>query len=116
MKEKYAEENEAITMEVTAQTHLEKYADKQKNVEIPLTGPVVDEGGKFGASGGAEANASGDGKGYPEIAAIPHDPYPLPTVDEVLDNPSKLSSPPVNKEKPGGFETYVDIVEIDKGT
>ncbi|XP_017494952.1 PREDICTED: uncharacterized protein LOC108383078 [Rhagoletis zephyria] len=114
MIKEYAEENEAINVEVTAQAHLENYADKQdrisesesallqhyyyciqkaylneilfnrnvaacihncqKNVEIPLTEPVAVEGGKFGASSGAEANASGDGKGYPEITAIPHDP------------------------------------------
>jgi len=30
-----------------------------------------------------------------------------PTVDEVLQNPNKLPSPPVDEEKPGGFEPFV---------
>ncbi|XP_017491284.1 PREDICTED: vacuolar protein sorting-associated protein VTA1 homolog [Rhagoletis zephyria] len=96
-----------------------------KNGEIPLPGPAADEDGEFGASGGTEANASGDGEGDPDITAIPQDPpadeetaptsipdpspphSPPPTVDEVLNNPNKLPSPPVDEEKPGGFEPYV---------
>lgn len=30
-----------------------------------------------------------------------------PTAEEVLDNPNKLPSPPVDEEKPGGFEPFV---------
>lgn len=30
-----------------------------------------------------------------------------PTAEEILDNPNKLPSPPVEEEKPGGFEPFV---------
>ncbi|XP_023158639.1 vacuolar protein sorting-associated protein VTA1 homolog [Ceratitis capitata] len=102
-----------------------------KNGEVPIPGPMPENEDEFGAVGGADGNnegegaqADGDGDGDPEITAIPQDPpsdepvgpapipdpsppqSPPPTVDEVLNNPNKLPSPPVDEEKPGGFEPY----------
>uniref|UniRef100_A0A034VYC0 Vacuolar protein sorting-associated protein VTA1-like protein n=1 Tax=Bactrocera dorsalis TaxID=27457 RepID=A0A034VYC0_BACDO len=101
-----------------------------KNGETPIPGPMPDGDDEFAAEGGAiggngEGGGSADGEGDPEITAIPQDPpaeeevgpapipdpsppqSPPPTVDEVLNNPNKLPSPPVDEEKPGGFEPYV---------
>ncbi|GBP00528.1 hypothetical protein EVAR_72422_1, partial [Eumeta japonica] len=30
-----------------------------------------------------------------------------PTIEDIIKNPSKLPSPPVEEEKPGGFEPFV---------
>ncbi|XP_053956902.1 vacuolar protein sorting-associated protein VTA1 homolog [Anastrepha ludens] len=96
-----------------------------KNGETPMPGPLPDESEGHDDEGGDEATGTADGEGDPEITAIPQDPpadedagptsipdpspphSPPPTADEVLNNPSKLPSPPVDEEKPGGFEPYV---------
>ncbi|XP_018786553.1 PREDICTED: vacuolar protein sorting-associated protein VTA1 homolog [Bactrocera latifrons] len=101
-----------------------------RNGETPIPGPMPDGDDEFAAESGAisgtgEGSGSADGEGDPEITAVPQDPpaeeevgpapipdpsppqSPPPTVDEVLNNPNKLPSPPVDEEKPGGFEPYV---------
>ncbi|XP_011182819.1 vacuolar protein sorting-associated protein VTA1 homolog [Zeugodacus cucurbitae] len=100
-----------------------------KNGETPIAGPMPDDDDEFSAAAGAVGGNGGDGsaegEGDPEITAIPQDPpadeptgpapipdpspphSPPPTADEVLNNPNKLPSPPVDEEKPGGFEPYV---------
>ncbi|XP_037933642.1 vacuolar protein sorting-associated protein VTA1 homolog [Teleopsis dalmanni] len=95
-----------------------------KNGETPVSGPMQDEENEF-ADEASGANAAenesptattpADEEEAPpadeEPAPPPIDPSPPnttpPTVDEVLNNPNKLPSPPVDEEKPGGFEAYV---------
>jgi len=39
-----------------------------------------------------------------------------PTAEEVLNNPNKLPSPPVDEEKPGGFVPYVPTAQPHPAT
>lgn len=105
-----------------------------KNGETPIAGPLPDqeENDEENAAGGGGSNTSPDtnnSASFPDptqfqqqppssAADEPQAPPPTdiersppattpPTVDEVLDNPNKLPSPPVDEEKPGGFEPYV---------
>ncbi|XP_067642443.1 vacuolar protein sorting-associated protein VTA1 homolog [Eurosta solidaginis] len=95
-----------------------------KNGETPMPGPLPEAEDEFGMEGGGnDAGALGgtemNARPQDSAAADDDDPGPTPipdpspshtpppTADEVLKNPSKLPSPPVDEEKPGGFEPYV---------
>ncbi|XP_067614404.1 vacuolar protein sorting-associated protein VTA1 homolog [Eurosta solidaginis] len=95
-----------------------------KNGETPMPGPLpeaedefgMDGGGNVaGALGGTEMNArlqdsgaADDEESGPTPIPDPSPSHiPPPTADEVLHNPRKLPGPPVDEEKPGGFEPYV---------
>lgn len=111
-----------------------------KNGETPIPGPFPDdedssELGGDAAGGNTEDGAAGgsnDGAGtsatppedsptelkpedeQPVQPSSPSPPAPRitpPTAEEVLQNPNKLPSPPVEEEKPGGFEPYVPTAQ-----
>lgn len=111
-----------------------------KNGETPIPGPFPDdedssEPGGDAAGGNTEEGAAGgsnDGAGtsatspedsptelkpedeQPVQPSSPSPPAPRitpPTAEEVLQNPNKLPSPPVEEEKPGGFEPYVPTAQ-----
>lgn len=110
-----------------------------KNGETPIPGPFPDdedssELGGDAAGGNTEEGAAGgsnDGAGtsatpedsptelkpedeQPVQPSSPSPPAPRitpPTAEEVLQNPNKLPSPPVEEEKPGGFEPYVPTAQ-----
>lgn len=111
-----------------------------KNGETPIPGPFPDdeessEPGGDAAGGNTEDGAAGgsnDGAGssatppedsptelkpedeQPVQPSSPSPPAPRitpPTAEEVLQNPNKLPSPPVEEEKPGGFEPYVPTAQ-----
>lgn len=111
-----------------------------KNGETPIPGPFPDdedssELGGEAAGGNTEEGAAGgsnDGAGssatppedsptelkpedeQPVQPSSPSPPAPRitpPTAEEVLQNPNKLPSPPVEEEKPGGFEPYVPTAQ-----
>lgn len=90
-----------------------------KNGETPMPGPMQEEGGDD------ENNAQDDDAAFTAIPQPPpasespvdntedneaeniESPPNAPTAEEVLNNPEKLPSPPVEEEKPGGFEPFV---------
>lgn len=111
-----------------------------KNGETPIPGPFPDDedsselGGEAAggdAAGGEAAGGDAAAEGAaaatpPEDAPAPEDDEPPvqpttpsppapritpPTAEEVLNNPNKLPSPPVEEEKPGGFEPYVPTAQ-----
>lgn len=95
-----------------------------KNGETPIPGPLPDD--DEDEFGGDNTNASA-GTPPEEPAALdpPPAPYQLdpapsdvtpPTAEEILDNPNKLPSPPVEEEKPGGFVPYVPTAQPNPAT
>ncbi|EDW17248.1 vacuolar protein sorting-associated protein VTA1 homolog [Drosophila mojavensis] len=91
-----------------------------KNGETPIPGPFPDDesaelNGESPAGVKDEAGTNVTAPEEPSTDAQsdnvePSSPAPQttpPTVEEVLNNPNKLPSPPVEEEKPGGFEPYV---------
>ncbi|XP_073825600.1 vesicle trafficking 1 isoform X2 [Musca autumnalis] len=97
-----------------------------KNGEVPISGPMKEEDeendesttennennagsnqitpedgptNEFNEAAGGGDN-SNEGNEYPSVTTPP-------TAEEILNNPSKLPSPPVEEEKPGGFEPFV---------
>ncbi|XP_061386122.1 vacuolar protein sorting-associated protein VTA1 homolog [Musca vetustissima] len=102
-----------------------------KNGEVPISGPMKDEEeGDDNDESNIDNNTMGSNQITPEDgptnefneaaggddnsndAATEENENPAPsqappTVEEVLNNPSKLPSPPVEEEKPGGFEPFV---------
>ncbi|KAH8365621.1 hypothetical protein KR093_002862 [Drosophila rubida] len=103
-----------------------------KNGETPIPGPFPDdESADLGGdvAGGSNDNAGAVNPSPPEetgsesppedvpSAVAPTTPSPPashitpPTAEEVLNNPNKLPSPPVEEEKPGGFEPYVPTAQ-----
>ncbi|EDV95900.1 vacuolar protein sorting-associated protein VTA1 homolog [Drosophila grimshawi] len=104
-----------------------------KNGETPIPGPFPDDesaeldnqpGGSNDDNGGS-SNSTPPDVSSPGAAAADDEPKPeddepvepaspaptspsvtAPTAEEVLKNPNKLPSPPVEEEKPGGFEPY----------
>ncbi|XP_022217601.1 vacuolar protein sorting-associated protein VTA1 homolog [Drosophila obscura] len=104
-----------------------------KNGETPIPGPLPDDddeaefaednlspggsGGNGGASSSAftppenEAAASQPAPVQPPTPSSPTTNITPPTAEEVLNNPNKLPSPPVDEEKPGGFEPYVPTAQ-----
>ncbi|KMY96904.1 vacuolar protein sorting-associated protein VTA1 homolog [Drosophila simulans] len=105
-----------------------------KNGETPIPGPLPDDDDEAELEG-ENANASADTS--PEDAAgaaapAPYQPEPdsqppapsspttsgvvPPTAEEVLNNPNKLPSPPVDEEKPGGFVPYVPTAQPNPAT
>lgn len=88
-----------------------------KNGETPIAGPMAD----------GEDNEEAEWTAPPQPTTVSEEPSPTesesqsqlpeeptpstsktpPTAEEVLSNPSKLPSPPVDDEKPGGFVPYV---------
>ncbi|KAL7732054.1 hypothetical protein ACLKA6_015816 [Drosophila palustris] len=102
-----------------------------KNGETPIPGPFPDdesadfEGDGSNANGAASVtppdNPAGDS---PPENVQPEEPTPPstpaahitpPTAEEVLNNPNKLPSPPVDEEKPGGFVPYVPNAQQNAG-
>lgn len=87
-----------------------------KNGEVPQSGPLQEEGNdEENTANDENENNAGDENNE---AAAPFTPpsddvseerpvNPPPTVEEVLNNPDTLPSPPVDEEKPGGFEPFV---------
>lgn len=112
-----------------------------KNGETPIPGPFPDDedstelGGDAAAGGNNEDGAAGGSNDGAETSATPPEDSPAelkpeddqpvqpsspsppapritpPTAEEVLQNPHKLPSPPVEEEKPGGFEPYVPTAQ-----
>lgn len=111
-----------------------------KNGETPIPGPFPDdedtsELGGDAAGGNTEDGAAGGSNDGPGTSATPPEDSPTelkpedeqpvqpsspsppapritpPTAEEVLQNPNKLPSPPVEEEKPGGFEPYVPTAQ-----
>ncbi|KAH8395275.1 hypothetical protein KR222_005217 [Zaprionus bogoriensis] len=107
-----------------------------KNGETPIPGPFPDDEDSSelgednaGAAGGSNDNAgaSATPPEEPPAELKPEEPeQPVepsspssppaprvtpPTAEEVLNNPNKLPSPPVEEEKPGGFEPYVPTAQ-----
>ncbi|TDG44338.1 hypothetical protein AWZ03_009228 [Drosophila navojoa] len=91
-----------------------------KNGETPIPGPFPDDesaelNGESPAGVKDEAATNVTAPEEPSTDSQsdnvePSSPAPQttpPTVEEVLNNPNKLPSPPVEEEKPGGFEPYV---------
>ncbi|XP_016993938.3 vacuolar protein sorting-associated protein VTA1 homolog [Drosophila takahashii] len=86
-----------------------------KNGETPIPGPLPDDDDEAELQGeNANEEAAGGAPADPAPAPEPEaDPSPPassvvpPTAEEVLNNPNKLPSPPVDEEKPGGFVPYV---------
>ncbi|XP_030380140.1 vacuolar protein sorting-associated protein VTA1 homolog [Scaptodrosophila lebanonensis] len=88
-----------------------------KNGETPIPGPLPDDDDEAVVTGAHEegdtsheadtppANLENDQPPSSPPVTTPH--ITPPTAEEVLNNPSKLPSPPVEEEKPGGFEPYV---------
>jgi len=107
-----------------------------KNGETPIPGPLPDDDDEAELEG-ENANASADtspeeaaGGAAPAPAPAPYQPEPEaepqppapsssvvpPTAEEVLNNPNKLPSPPVDEEKPGGFVPYVPTAQPHPAT
>ncbi|KAH8316814.1 hypothetical protein KR074_010899 [Drosophila pseudoananassae] len=92
-----------------------------KNGETPIPGPLPDdEEDEFGEEGdNTNASAATPPEEAPasDPAPAPYQPDPAPsnitppTAEEILDNPNKLPSPPVEEEKPGGFVPYVPTAQ-----
>lgn len=111
-----------------------------KNGETPIPGPFPDdedssELGGDAAGGNTEEGAAGGSNDDAGTSATPPEDSPTelkpedeqpvqpsspsppapritpPTAEEVLQNPNKLPSPPVEEEKPGGFEPYVPTAQ-----
>ncbi|XP_064541683.1 vacuolar protein sorting-associated protein VTA1 homolog [Drosophila montana] len=99
-----------------------------KNGETPIPGPFPDDesselagdnlpgGSNDGASNvtptddpAAESKSDNVEPITPSSPPVPQ--VTPPTAEEVLQNPSKLPSPPVDEEKPGGFEPYVPTAQ-----
>ncbi|KAI9587114.1 vacuolar protein sorting-associated protein VTA1 homolog isoform X1 [Glossina fuscipes] len=91
-----------------------------KNGETPIPGPMQEEGDDEETNITAPADirdnspditANGDPNAAydPNLELIqpPSADSTLPTAEEILNNPNKLPSPPVDEEKPGGFEPFV---------
>lgn len=92
-----------------------------KNGETPIPGPMSEDGDGNDEMGGEPSSpppppASGSGDVSPtesqSHSQLPDEPTPStseppPTAEEVLSNPNKLPSPPVDEEKPGGFVAYI---------
>lgn len=77
-----------------------------KNGEIPVPGPMHEETDDDVLN---ENNENPESPKEEESLTSPdteEDKNP-PTVEEILNNPNKLPSPPVDEEKPGGFEPFV---------
>uniref|UniRef100_T1PAJ1 Vta1 n=1 Tax=Musca domestica TaxID=7370 RepID=T1PAJ1_MUSDO len=102
-----------------------------KNGEVPISGPMKEEDdendennmennennmgsnqitpeddapsnefNEAAGGGGADDNTN-------DASEEAENPPAPPTAEEILNNPSKLPSPPVEEEKPGGFEPFV---------
>uniref|UniRef100_A0A1A9X2W6 Vta1/callose synthase N-terminal domain-containing protein n=1 Tax=Glossina brevipalpis TaxID=37001 RepID=A0A1A9X2W6_9MUSC len=96
-----------------------------KNGETPIPGPIREEGGEEEGNGmtstdirdnspaittNSDSNATYD-HNLELVQTSPTDSTP-PTADEILTNPNKLPSPPVEEEKPGGFEPFVPPEQV----
>lgn len=77
--------------------------DEETNTTTPTDTDIRDNSPDITANG--DPNAAYD----PDLELI--EPRSadsaLPTAEEILNNPNKLPSPPVEEEKPGGFEPFV---------
>lgn len=95
-----------------------------KNGETPIPGPFPDDESAelTGESPAGVSDEAASNVTPPEEPAAdsqsdnvePSPPVPQvtpPTAEEVLNNPNKLPSPPVEEEKPGGFEPYVPTAQ-----
>lgn len=80
-----------------------------KNGETPIPGPMQDESNEEGFDETNETNETNDAAAENQDTADPDSSESNlpPTAEEILNNPSKLPSPPVEEEKPGGFEPFV---------
>ncbi|ALC44401.1 CG7967 [Drosophila busckii] len=99
-----------------------------KNGETPIPGPFPDDEEVEGTDDNEASGSNGSAAApptppsvdsaapkepeetQPTLPPTPSPPAPHitpPTAEEVLNNPNKLPSPPVEEEKPGGFEPYV---------
>ncbi|XP_062137194.1 vacuolar protein sorting-associated protein VTA1 homolog [Drosophila sulfurigaster albostrigata] len=105
-----------------------------KNGETPIPGPFPDdESAELGDNLASGSDNAGAGAGsqsdlpdespsedvHPIAPTTPSPPAPHitpPTAEEVLNNPNKLPSPPVEEEKPGGFEPYVPTAQPNAAT
>ncbi|XP_034481918.1 vacuolar protein sorting-associated protein VTA1 homolog [Drosophila innubila] len=96
-----------------------------KNGETPIPGPFPDdEAADFGGDENGVAPADNPAGDSPPADVQPVEPTPPatpaahitpPTAEEVLNNPNKLPSPPVEEEKPGGFVPYVPTAQQNAG-
>ncbi|XP_034108360.1 vacuolar protein sorting-associated protein VTA1 homolog [Drosophila albomicans] len=105
-----------------------------KNGETPIPGPFPDdESAELGDNLASGSDNAGAGAGsqpdlpdespsedvHPIAPTTPSPPVSHitpPTAEEVLNNPNKLPSPPVEEEKPGGFEPYVPTAQPNAST
>lgn len=106
------------------------FPDDEDSSELGGEAAGGDAAGGEAAGGDTTAGDAAAGAGTsatpPEDAPAPEDeqspvqpstpspPAPRitpPTAEEVLNNPNKLPSPPVEEEKPGGFEPYVPTAQ-----
>lgn len=95
-----------------------------KNGETPIPGPLPDDDeDEFGEDNtNASAGTPPEEPSALDPAPAPYqlDPAPSnitpPTAEEILDNPNKLPSPPVEEEKPGGFVPYVPTAQPNPAT
>ncbi|XP_037821866.1 vacuolar protein sorting-associated protein VTA1 homolog [Lucilia sericata] len=83
-----------------------------KNGEVPIPGPMQEQNED-------EENVNETNEGDETNNESPVDTEPQdnanaesgesdrPTVEDILNNPDKLPSPPMEEEKPGGFEPFV---------
>lgn len=77
-----------------------------KNGEVPIPGPMQDpsEDETVQESNEAAGSINDSPQENDETETNQSD---KPTIEDILNNPSKLPSPPVDEEKPGGFEPFV---------
>ncbi|XP_068148384.1 vacuolar protein sorting-associated protein VTA1 homolog [Drosophila tropicalis] len=87
-------------------------AEQDESTENPASGEG-DEGNNIGheASGGSGDPSVSDNANDAVQPSSPTTQITPPTAEEVLNNPNKLPSPPVEEEKPGGFEPYVPTAQ-----
>ncbi|EDW80152.1 uncharacterized protein Dwil_GK23648 [Drosophila willistoni] len=86
--------------------------EQEESAGNPASGEG-DEGNNIGheASGGGGDPAISDNANDAVQPSSPTTQITPPTAEEVLNNPNKLPSPPVEEEKPGGFEPYVPTAQ-----
>ena len=77
-----------------------------KNGEVPVPGPMTEETNEDDLNENNENAESTKEEEFPTSPDSEESKNP-PTVEEILNNPNKLPSPPVEEEKPGGFEPFV---------
>ncbi|XP_065359052.1 vacuolar protein sorting-associated protein VTA1 homolog [Calliphora vicina] len=79
-----------------------------KNGEVPIPGPMQDQSEDNDMNEAMDAtNESPQDTEPQDNANTDSNESDKPTIEDILNNPSKLPSPPVEEEKPGGFEPFV---------